>query len=64
MSYYRQTISKEKTNTHLSTNLSYLLYLIKQGDGFLKEAADQVTSLVNQERISYVHFEYQGFVKK
>ena len=36
---------------HLSANLSYLLYLIKMGEGILNEAAAQVASFINQERI-------------
>ena len=47
-----QAMASAPTGTHLSANLSYLLYLIKMGDGFLNEAADQIASFVNQERIS------------
>ena len=46
------TLFTRAAGAHLSANLSYLLYLIKMGDSFLEEAAAQITSLINQERIS------------
>ena len=36
----------------LSANLSYLYYLIKMGDGYTNEAVAEITSIINQERIS------------
>ena len=47
-----QSVANAPAGVHLSANLSYLLYLIKMGDGFLNEAAAQVSSFVNQEKIS------------
>ena len=47
-----QAVATAAAGAHLSANLSYLLYLIKMGDGFLNEAAAQVSSFINQEKIS------------
>ena len=47
-----QAVATAAAGAHLSANLNYLLYLIKMGDGFLNEAAAQVSSFVNQEKIS------------
>ena len=47
-----QAVASAPAGAHLSTNLSYLLYLIKMADGFLNKAAAQISSFVNQERIS------------
>ena len=47
-----QAVATAAAGAHLSANLSYLLYLIKMGDGFLNEAAVQVASFINQEKIS------------
>merc|ERR1711867_360564 len=47
-----QAVATAAAGAHLSANLSYLLYLIKMGDSFLNEAAAQVASFINQEKIS------------
>ena len=47
-----QAVASAPTGAPLSANISYLFYLIKMGEGFLNEAAAQITSFVNQERIS------------
>merc|ERR1711867_151127 len=47
-----QAVATAAAGAHLSTNLSYLLYLIKMGDGFLNEAVAQVSSFINREKIS------------
>ena len=49
-----QAVASAPAGAHLSANLSYLLYLIKMGDGFLNEAAAQITSFINQDKISCV----------
>ena len=46
-----QAVASVAAGVHLSANLSYLLYLIKMGEGFLK-AADQVLTSSTKSRIS------------
>ena len=47
-----QAVASAPAGAFLSANLSYLLYLIRRGEGFLDEAAAQITSFINQEKIS------------
>ena len=47
-----QAVTSAPTGAHLSANLSYLFSLIKRGEGYQREAAAQISSFINQERIS------------
>ena len=49
-----QDVANAPPGAHLSANLSYLLYLIRRGDGLLNEAAAQIRSFINQDRIRCV----------
>ena len=49
-----QDVASAPAGAHLSANLSYLLFLIRRGDGFLNEAAAQVRSFINQDKIRCV----------
>ena len=49
-----QDVASAPAGAHLSANLSYLLFLIRRGDGLLNEAAAQVRSFINQDKIRCV----------
>ena len=49
-----QDVANAPPGAHLSANLSYLLYLIRRGDGLLNEAAAQIRSFIGQEKIKCV----------
>ena len=48
------SVATSPAGAHLSAEISYLLYLIRQGKGFMDEATEQILSFIGQERINCV----------
>ena len=47
-----QAVVSAPAGAPLSANISYLYYLIKMGDGYINETAAEISSFINQEKIS------------
>ena len=48
------SVATSPAGAHLSAEISYLLYLIRQGKGFMDEAEAQILSFIGQECINCV----------
>ena len=47
-----KAVNSAPAGAPLSANISYLYYLIKMGDGYINEIAAEITSFINQDKIS------------